>query len=492
MNCLSWGSCPVKEAAAFADVLLKQSDAKPTNLSLSSTATATATALLSSTLHQVLLLYPSRLPLLLLLLLLPPPAEEALDMLSSLKSHEEGDQEHHRHSNPLHPNPQHGQISPSAHARQLLLSCAELAHRGDIPAAQRTASLLLATASPYGDSTDRLVHQFARALSLRVERLLPPVVDAAPPEALQSSYLSFNQVTPFLRFAHLTANQAILEVVDGRRQVHILDFDTSHGLQWPPLLQAIAERSDPKDPPSIRITGTGSNLEVLRRTGDRLQTFADSLNLHFHFHPLLLLPSTSSNPLSSSSADLTSSSFQLHPGETLAVNCVLFLHKLLKDGDGSDGSHDLRAFLQAVRAMNPAVVTVAEREASHNSPIFLQRFTEALDYYTAVFESLEATLPPTSRERVAVEQVWLSKEIEDVVSREGNGRRERHERFEWWEALMRRAGFTNLPLSPFALSQARLLLRLHYPSEGYQLQMVRDSFFLGWQKKSLFSVSSWH
>ncbi|CAL9111893.1 unnamed protein product, partial [Musa textilis] len=454
-------SCPVKEAAAFPDVLLKQRDAKPSNLSPSSAATALFSSL-----------------------------QQALDMLSSLKSHEEGDQEHHRHSNPLHPNPQHGLISPSAPVRQLLVSCAELVHRGDLPAARHTASLLLATASPYGDSTDRLVHQFARALSLRVDPLFPSV-DAASPEALQSSYLSFNQITPFLRFAHLTANQAILEAVDGHRQVHILDFDTSHGLQWPPLLQAISERSDPNNPPSIRITGTGRNLDVLRRTGDRLQTFADSLGLRFEFHPLLF-PSTTGDPSSSTTTDFTSSSLRLHPGEILTVNCVLFLHNLLQDGSGSDGSRDLRAFLQAVRAMNPAVVTVAEREANHNAPIFLQRFMEALDYYTAVFESLEATLPPTSRERAAVEQVWLGREIEDVVAREGEVRKERHERFDRWETLMRGAGFTNLPLSPFALSQARLLLRLHYPSEGYQLHTVRDSFFLGWQNKPLFSVSSWH
>ncbi|EEF33169.1 hypothetical protein RCOM_0364340 [Ricinus communis] len=56
----------------------------------------------------------------------------------------------------------------------------------------------------------------------------------------------------------------------------------------------------------------------------------------------------------------------------------------------------------------------------------------------------------------------------------------------------RSAGFNNVPLSPYALSQAKLLLRLHYPSEGYHLQMINDSFFLGWQNRALFSVSSWH
>ncbi|XP_008783096.2 protein MONOCULM 1-like [Phoenix dactylifera] len=472
--------------------------------------------LLSSSSHSKSILFSVSL----LASLSSPHHHSHLEMLSSLKSHEEGDQEdpdphnhhHQQRSNPHQPNPPHGLISLSAHARQLLISCAERIHCGDLPTARRTASLLSAAASPYGDSADRLTHQFARALSLRLDspsRLASPSPSAASSssEALQSSYLSLNQVTPFLRFAHLTANQAILEALDGCRRIHILDFDTSHGVQWPPLLQAIAERSNADGPPSIRITGTGTDLSVLRRTGDRLQTFAHSLGLQFQFHPLLLpISSTnSSSPSSSTSTsilstttttttNLTSSSFQLHPGETLAVNCVLFLHKLLQDQDSrseDDGSRELRAFLQAVKALNPAAVTVAEREASHNSPIFLQRFMEALDYYTVVFESLEATLPPRSQERLAVEQVWLGREIEDIIAREGEGRRERHERIARWEGLMRGAGFSNLPLSPFALSQAKLLLRLHYPSEGYQLQMAGDSIFLGWQNKALFSVSSW-
>ncbi|KAG1327332.1 Scarecrow-like protein 18 [Cocos nucifera] len=412
-------------------------------------------------------------------------------MLTSLNSRTEGSggSAHHHHP-PSHQSSPHGLISPSTHSSQLLISCAELIGRDDYSNARRIISLLSTISSPHGDSTDRLVHQFTRALSLRIDNLthlLSPCLFSSNGDALQSSYLSLNKVTPFLRFAHLTANQAILEAIDGHQAIHILDFDTLHGVQWPPLLQAIAERSDPSNRPSIRITGTGDDLDVLHRTGDRLKAFADSLGLRFRFHPL---------DLSTTNADHASAGFrcfQLHPGETLAVNCTLFLHKLLKDGSSSDDpTCELMALLHAVRAMNPVVVTVAEREGNHNSPVFLQRFMEALDHYTAVFESLEATLPPKSRERREVEEMWLGREIEDIVGREGEGRRERHERFEWWEGVMRARGFSSLQLSPFALSQAKLLLRLHYPSEGYQLQMSKNCLFLGWQHKPLFSVSSWH
>ncbi|KAI0502393.1 hypothetical protein KFK09_017342 [Dendrobium nobile] len=398
----------------------------------------------------------------------------ATEMLSSLKSHEEGEEDSHPHH--LHHHP------PSP--RYLLLRCAELIHRADHPAARRAVSLLSATTSPFGDSADRIAHQFTLALSLRLDRvsLLPSPSPTESSDATQSSYLSLNQITPFLRFAHLTANQAILEAIEGHRHIHILDFDTSHGLQWPPFLQAIAERSDPSDPPSIRITGTGSDLSVLRRTALRLHSFAASLHLPFQFHPLLVPPSTAA---SATNTDISggATAFHLRPGETLAVNCVLFLNNLLK----SDGFRDAHAFLRSVRALNPVVVTLAEREASHSSPMFKERFAEALEHYTAVFESLEATLPPTSGERMTVERVWFGREIAGVVSGD-----DKHERFERWEEMMKAAGFVPVPLSAFALSQARLLLRLHYPAEGYRLQVVRGSCFLGWKSKPLFSVSSWH
>ncbi|CAI9756762.1 unnamed protein product [Fraxinus pennsylvanica] len=394
-----------------------------------------------------------------------------------------------------------GFTPPAIHMRQLLISCAELISRSDLSAAHRLISILSTNSSPCGDSTERLVHQFTKALSLRLNRYTatadsflipnPSTTNLVSGEAtsssnantaefgsdetlFQSSYLLLNQVTPFIRFSQLTANQAILEATEGQQAIHILDFDIMHGVQWPPLMQAMAERFPP---PTLRITGTGSDLEVLRRTGDRLAKFAHSLGLRFQFHPLIVL--NNEDPISVSSAVL------LLPDETLAVNCVHYLHRLLKDRDR------LRLFLHRIKSMNPKVFTVAEREANHNHPIFLQRFVEALDHYATVFDSLEATLPPNSHERLTVEQIWFGREIADIVAAEGESRKERHERFRSWKVMLRSSDFNNVPLSPFALSQAKLLLRIHYPSEGYQLHILNDSFFLGWQNQPLFSVSSW-
>uniref|UniRef100_A0A0E0ABS6 Uncharacterized protein n=1 Tax=Oryza glumipatula TaxID=40148 RepID=A0A0E0ABS6_9ORYZ len=330
--------------------------------------------------------------------------------------------------------------------RDLLLACADLLQRGDLPAARRAAEI----------------------------------------------------IAPFLRFAHLTANQAILEAVDGARRVHILDLDAVHGVQWPPLLQAIAERADPAlGPPEVRVTGAGADRDTLLRTGNRLRAFARSIHLPFHFTPLLLsctttaphhVAGTSTGAAATASTAAAATGLEFHPDETLAVNCVMFLHNLA-------GHDELAAFLKWVKAMSPAVVTIAEREAGGGGggggdhiDDLPRRVGVAMDHYSAVFEALEATVPPGSRERLAVEQEVLGREIEAAVGPSG-GRWWRG--IERWGGAARAAGFAARPLSAFAVSQARLLLRLHYPSEGYLVQEARGACFLGWQTRPLLSVSAW-
>ncbi|CAM0946300.1 unnamed protein product [Alopecurus aequalis] len=388
------------------------------------------------------------------------------------------------------PEPDDDAASPPSRAlavaspRGLVLACADLLHRGDLQGARRIAGAVLSGADPRGDAADRLAHHFARALALRADEGhggAPVVVGVAP--ASSTAYLAYNKIAPFLRFAHLTANQAILEAAAGARRVHIVDLDAAHGVQWPPLLQAICDRADTSlGPPEVRITGAGPDRDVLLRTGDRLRAFATSLNLPFRFHPLLL-------PCTAQLAADPATGLELHPDETLAVNCVLFLHRLSRDDE-------LAAFMRWVRSMNPAVVTVAEREGSagggdYEDDDLPRRVAAAMDFYSAVFDALEATVPPGSAERLSVEQEILGTEIDAVVAGpNGGGGRSRG--FEAWAAAARGAGLSPRPASTFAAAQARLLLRLHYPSEGYAAEEALGACFLGWQTRTLMSVSSWH
>ncbi|GJM90518.1 hypothetical protein PR202_ga06805 [Eleusine coracana subsp. coracana] len=369
----------------------------------------------------------------------------------------------------------------SSSPRHLVLACADRLHRGDLDGARRAADAVLSLADPRGDAADRLAHHFARALARRV--VSNAAAAGPPPPPSTSAYLAYNQIAPFLRFAHLTANQAILEAAAGRaaRRVHIVDLDAAHGVQWPPLLQAlaVAGRAEADPPPEVRITGAGTDADALRRTGDRLRAFAASLSLpSFRFHPLLLQPS----PFP---AQQLAAGIELRPDETLAVNCVLFLHRLRGEGGAEE-------FLRWVKSMNPAVVTIAEREegrAEEEEDDLPRRAAAAMDYYAAVFDALEAMVPPGSADRLAVEREVLGREIDEAVV----GRRWATRGFEWWADAARAAGMAPRPLSTFAVAQARFLLRLHYPSEGYDVaEEARGACVLRWQTRPLMSVSSWH
>ncbi|GLJ08425.1 hypothetical protein SUGI_0088470 [Cryptomeria japonica] len=396
------------------------------------------------------------------------------EMLASSDSHEEEEERAAEEANAFEsgrtePPPPPPPLPPAS-ISELVMEAGEAVAQNDRNRAGRLVAPLTARACARGDATERLACQFVRALCSRMHI---SSIFGEPSEAaadLETAYLALNQVTPFVRFAHLTANQAILEAINGHEgSIHIVDLNIMQGVQWPPFMQALAER--PGGPPSLmKITAAGPELHSLNRTGRRLHRFAQTLGLPFEFVSLPFAEQFTGNIIST-------------PGEALAVNCAFYLHRLLDDNVYSR----LRSLLLQIKGLEPRVVTVAEKEMDSNQADFVYRLSQMFAHYSSIFESLEATLPPNSKERFSVEEIWLGREIVNTVSSDT-----RHQRFERWAQVMNDCGFNSIPHSEFAISQARLLLRLHYPSEGYYLEALNNCFFLGWQNAPLFSVSSWH
>ena len=79
--------------------------------------------------------------------------------------------------------------------------------------------------------------------------------------------------------------------------------------------------------------------------------------------------------------------------------------------------------------MSPKVVTIVERELNMNTGPFTQRFAETLDYYTAIFESIDVERPREPKERTKMEQQCLARKIVNIVACEGAERVEQHEVF---------------------------------------------------------------
>lgn len=374
----------------------------------------------------------------------------------------------------------------------LLMSCAGAVEAADHAAASAhlaDAHAALAAVSP-ASGIGRVAVHFTAALS---RRLFPPPTPSPsppppPPPAAASAadhaflYHRFYEAGPYLKFAHFTANQAILEAVQGCAHVHIIDFSLMQGLQWPALIQALALR--PGGPPSLRLTGIGPpsppGRDDLRDVGVRLADLARSVRVHFSFRGV------AANRLD----EVRPWMLQVSQGEAVAVNSVLQLHRLLADDDhaASDNTRaPIDAVLGCVASVRPRVVTVVEQEADHNKPGFLDRFTEALFYYSAVFDSLDAASGGAGD---AAAEAYLEREICDIVCGEGGDRRERHEPLWRWRDRLGRAGLAAVPLGANALRQARMLVGL-FSGEGHCVEEAEGCLTLGWHGRPLFSASAW-
>uniref|UniRef100_A0ACD5VZS5 Uncharacterized protein n=1 Tax=Avena sativa TaxID=4498 RepID=A0ACD5VZS5_AVESA len=356
----------------------------------------------------------------------------------------------------------------------LLMSCAGAIEAGDhalasTQLADANASLAaLSTASGIG----RVAVHFTDALSRRL--FLSPTTPAATDAEHAFLYHHFYEACPYLKFAHFTANQAILEAFHGYENVHVIDFSIMQGLQWPALIQALALR--PGGPPFLRITGIGPpsppGRDDLRDVGLRLADLARSVHVRFSFRGV------AANSLD----EVQPWMLQIAPSEAVAVNSVLQLHRLLAD----PGDHaPIDAVLGCVASLQPKIFTVVEQEADHNKPGFLDRFTEALFYYSAVFDSLDA-----SGTGNAMAEAYLQREICDIVCSESSARMERHEPLSRWRDRLGRARLSAVPLGPSALRQARMLVGLS-SGEGHSVEEADGCLTLGWHGRPLFSASAW-
>ncbi|KAE8658268.1 GDP-mannose transporter GONST4-like [Hibiscus syriacus] len=290
-------------------------------------------------------------------------------------------------------------------------------------------------------------------------------------------YHHFYEACPYLKFAHFTANQAILEAFDGHDCVHVVDVNLMHGLQWPALIQALALR--PGGPPLLRLTGIGSpspdGRDSLREIGSRLAVLARSVNVRFAFRGVA----------ASRLEDVKPWMLQVNPKEAVAVNSIMQLHCLLISDPTLNSP--IETVLNWIRDLNPKILTVVEQEANHNQLDFLDRFTEALYYYSRMFDSLEACRVQPEK---ALAEIYIQKEIRNVVSCEGSARVERHEPLAKWRRRLSGAGFMSLPLGSNAFKQASMLLTL-FSAEGYSVQENDGCLSLGWHSRPLIAASAW-
>ncbi|OEL15944.1 Scarecrow-like protein 23 [Dichanthelium oligosanthes] len=370
----------------------------------------------------------------------------------------------------------------------LLLRCAEAVAMDQLTEARELLPEIAELASPFGSSPERVAAYFGDALCARV---LSSYLGAYSPLALRQlaaaqsrrvagAFQAYNALSPLVKFSHFTANQAIMQALDGEDRLHVVDLDIMQGLQWPGLFHILASR--PRKPRSLRITGLGASLEVLEATGRRLGDFAASLGLPFEFHPI----EGKIGHVADAAALLGNPRHHHQQQQQDEATVVHWMHHCLYDVTGSDVGT-----VRLLRSLRPKLITIVEQDLGHSGD-FLGRFVEALHYYSALFDALgdgAGAAEEGSAERHAVERQLLGAEIRNIVA-VGGPKRTGEVRVERWGDELRRAGFRPVSLAGSPATQAKLLLGM-YPWKGYTLVEEDACLKLGWKDLSLLTASAW-
>lgn len=288
------------------------------------------------------------------------------------------------------------------------------------------------------------------------------------------------EVCPYIKFGYMSANGAIAEAMKDENRVHIIDFQIGQGSQWETLIQAFAAR--PGGPPRIRITGIDDVYSAYARggglgiVGKRLSRLAKSFNVPFEFHAAAM-----------SGCEVELGNLQVEPGDSLAVNFAFTLHHMPDESVSTENHRD--RLLRLVKSLSPKVVTLVEQECNTNSAAFFPRFMETLDYYTAMFESMDVTLPRVHKDRINVEQHCLARDVVNLIACEGAERVERQELLGKWRLRFLMAGFKPCPLSSLVNTTIKMLLRNY--SEKYRLEEKDGALYLGWRDRNLVASCAW-
>ncbi|KAH6755777.1 scarecrow-like 3 [Perilla frutescens var. hirtella] len=99
----------------------------------------------------------------------------------------------------------------------------------------------------------------------------------------------------------------------------------------------------------------------------------------------------------------------------------------------------------------------------------MERLPESIYLYAALFDCMKLNLPRGSLERLKMEKMLLGEEIKNIIACVGAERKERHEKLEKWNQRLDLAGFVNVPLSYYAMLQAKRLLQ-SYKCDAYKIK----------------------
>lgn len=376
-----------------------------------------------------------------------------------------------------------------------LLTAAEKVGRRQFDTASKFLARCGWVTSDDGSPVERLAYYLCEALQKRIGKetgiAVPmklkklglknenPVATGTNPTFLamgtNPTFLACHQALPFNQVLQFTGIQAIIDQIGTSSKVHLIDIHIRSGVQWTTLMQALAERRSKIELMKITAFTTTSDVQQVGETGKRLESFAKTYNLPFSFKILVLSDIT----------EVREEQFEVQDGEGVAVYCQTILRTMITR------PQSLENLMRTIRRINPLIVVVVEVEANHNSTSFVNRFTETIFFYGALFDCLEACMSRDNGHRATVEGVHLAEGMQNTVADDGDERMSRSVTMNVWRSFFGRFGMMEIDLSDSCLYQANLVLQQFSCAGSCTLENNDKCLIVGWKGTPLHSLSTW-
>uniref|UniRef100_A0A7C9ELX2 Uncharacterized protein n=1 Tax=Opuntia streptacantha TaxID=393608 RepID=A0A7C9ELX2_OPUST len=367
----------------------------------------------------------------------------------------------------------------------LLRECARAISEKN-PRSQQLLWVLNELVSPYGDCEQRLAYYFLQVLLAKANKLGPHFHESLK-LAMEKSYcfdthmkliLKFQEVSPWTTFGHVASNGAILEALEGKNKLHIIDLSNTLCTQWPTLIEALAVRND--ETPFLKLTLVViDSLQklIIKEIRQRMEKFSRIMGVPFKFHVISGLDNL---------GELQKEDLGVEDGEAIAVNCVQALQRVHVE--------KRELVLDVIRSVNPCIVTLVEEEADLTSTRndFIKCFDECLRFFRSYFNMLEESFPPISSERIKLErEQWMN--ISGALTCHGeSGGEYRPKKGTQWNEMLKQA-FCPSQFSDDVLSDVRALLKRYKIDWDLSLpQSTHETgIHLKWKDENVVWASAW-
>ncbi|KAI3872129.1 hypothetical protein MKW92_045590 [Papaver armeniacum] len=289
------------------------------------------------------------------------------------------------------------------------------------------------------------------------------------------------QILPYGKFAHFSANNAILEAIPADTEVvHIIDFDLGEGIQWPPLIEAIGKQVLVKITSIKSTDGETKFEETKKRLSDYTKAFGLNLKVEEMEIEKLVTEVMKMKGIGERK-------------EFFAFNCIAGLPHM-----GRKTRQQVNEFLWAAKELigSPfgdstcGVITFGDGEFYEESVGSYLGFGSFFDMNSAkshaLLESIESHFPCHLREaRMAIECLFVAPNLcaQDWFSK--------------WEESKEGLRFSQLGLNGVRLSRENLVEAKELVREGESLYEVKiegeysNVMVLEFRGTPLVKISSW-